>query len=67
MLGRVSAVIVTATYGARPIGAAIGAVVGTAYGAETCILVAALGFLVQALVIVSSPVPRLARQPGLAV
>jgi predicted MFS family arabinose efflux permease len=66
MLGRVSAVIVTATYGARPVGAAIGALVGSAYGAETCILVAALGFLVQALVIVSSPVARLIRQPGLA-
>jgi predicted MFS family arabinose efflux permease len=66
MLGRVSAVIVTATYGARPVGAAIGALVGAAAGAETCILVAALGFLVQALLIVSSPVPRLVRQPGLA-
>jgi predicted MFS family arabinose efflux permease len=66
LLGRVSAVIVTATYGARPVGAAIGALVGSAYGAETCILVAALGFLVQALVIVSSPVPKLVRQPGLA-
>jgi predicted MFS family arabinose efflux permease len=66
MLGRVSAVVVTATYGARPVGAAIGAVVGAAAGTETCILVAALGFLVQALVIVSSPVPRLVRQPGLS-
>ena len=66
MLGRVSAVIVTATYGSRPVGAAIGAVVGGAYGAEACIVVAALGFLVQALVIVTSPVPRLVRQPGLA-
>src|SRR5262249_28510774 len=66
MLGRVSAVIVTATYGARPIGAALGALVGGAYGAETCMLLAALGFLVQALVILTSPVPRLARQPGLA-
>jgi predicted MFS family arabinose efflux permease len=66
MLGRVSAVIVTATYGARPIGALIGALVGSAYGAEASIVVAALGFLVQALVILSSPVPRLVRQPGLA-
>lgn len=66
LLGRVSSVIMTATYGARPVGAAIAALVGTAYGAETCILVAALGFLVQAVVIVSSPVPKLVRQPGLA-
>jgi predicted MFS family arabinose efflux permease len=66
LLGRVSAVIVTATYGSRPVGATIGALVGGAYGAEACILVAALGFLVQALLIVTSPVPRLVRQPGLA-
>jgi MFS family permease len=66
MLGRVSAVIVTATYGARPVGAAIGALVGSAAGAEVCMVVAALGFLVQALVIVTSPVPRLARQPEMA-
>jgi predicted MFS family arabinose efflux permease len=66
LLGRVSAVIVTATYGSRPVGATIGALVGGAYGAEACILVAALGFLVQALLIVTSPVPRLVRQPGRA-
>jgi predicted MFS family arabinose efflux permease len=66
MLGRVSAVIVTATYGARPVGASIGAFLGGAYGPELCIVVAALGFLVQALVILTSPVTRLVRQPGLA-
>ena len=65
MLGRVSAVVVTATYGSRPVGAAIGAFVGGAFGAELCIVVAALGFLVQALVILTSPVSRLVRQPGL--
>jgi predicted MFS family arabinose efflux permease len=54
LLGRVSAVIVTATYGARPVGATIGALVGSAYGAEACIVVAALGFMVQALVILTS-------------
>ena len=67
MLGRVSAVIVTATYGSRPVGAAIGAFVGGVYGAEACIVVAALGFLVQTLVIVTSPVPRLTSHEGLGV
>jgi predicted MFS family arabinose efflux permease len=62
LLGRVSAISITA-YGARPVGAAIGAFVGGLYGAETCLVVAALGFLVQALVILTSPVLRLARQP----
>jgi hypothetical protein len=55
--------MVTATSGSRPVGAAIGALVGAAYGAETCIVVAALGFLVQAGLILTSPIPRLARQP----
>jgi hypothetical protein len=52
----------TAT-GARPIGAALGAVLGGLYGAELCLLVAALGFAVQAAVILTSPVLQLERQP----
>jgi predicted MFS family arabinose efflux permease len=62
LLGRVSAINITA-YGARPVGALIGAVVGGLYGAPTCLVVAALGFLVQAVVIVASPVLWLTRQP----
>ncbi|HZF06439.1 MAG TPA: MFS transporter [Patescibacteria group bacterium] len=62
LLGRASAISMTAT-GARPVGAALGALVGVLYGAEMCLAVAALGFLVQALVIVASPVRRLERQP----
>jgi predicted MFS family arabinose efflux permease len=65
LLGRVSAINATA-YGARPLGAAIGAVVGGIYGAETCLVVAAIFFLIQALVILLSPVPSLARQPEAA-
>jgi predicted MFS family arabinose efflux permease len=64
MLGRVSAIFSLA-YGARPLGAMLGALVGGAFGAEACLLAAALGFLVQALVILASPVPRLARQPAM--
>jgi predicted MFS family arabinose efflux permease len=62
LLGRVSALNIMA-YGSRPVGAAIGAVVGGFFGAETCLAVAAFGFLVQAAVILLSPVPRLASQP----
>jgi predicted MFS family arabinose efflux permease len=65
LLGRVSAINMLA-YGARPLGAAIGAAVGSLYGAETCLVVAAAGFLAQAVVIVISDVPRLARQPAMA-
>jgi predicted MFS family arabinose efflux permease len=65
LLGRVSAINITA-YGARPAGAALGALVGGLYGAETCLVLAALGFLVQALVILTSPVLAVARQPAMA-
>ena len=44
LLGRVSA-INTLAYGARPIGAGLGALIGGLYGAETCLIVAAVGFL----------------------
>jgi len=62
LLGRVSALNIVG-YGARPIGAALGAFVGGFYGAETCLVVASAGFLVQAAVILASPVVRLRRQP----
>ena len=65
LLGRVSAINI-AMYGSRPLGAAIGALVGGIYGAETALVVAAGGFLVQALVILTSPVRGLARQSELA-
>ena len=62
LLGRASALSMTAT-GARPIGAALGALLGASYGVETCLVVAAVGFFVQAVLIVASPVPALTRQP----
>jgi surfactin synthase thioesterase subunit len=52
-----------ATQGSRPLGAAIGAALGGAFGAETCLIASALGFLVQALIVLGSPLPRLERQP----
>jgi len=65
LLGRVSAINIAA-YGSRPLGAAIGGFVGGFYGAETALVVAAAGFLVQAVVILLSPARRLARQPSMA-
>jgi predicted MFS family arabinose efflux permease len=65
LLGRVSAINGLA-YGARPLGAAIGAIVGGLLGAEACLVVAAAGFALQAAVILRSPVPALARQPEMA-
>jgi predicted MFS family arabinose efflux permease len=63
MLGRVSALVMTGSTGARPIGAALGGVIGVACGLECAVIVSALGFLVQALVILGSPLPRLEAVP----
>ncbi|MHC1550577.1 MFS transporter [Phyllobacterium sp. K27] len=64
MLGRVSALIMTATYGSRPLGAAIGALVATYFGVAACLFVATCGFLIQFLIILVSPVPGLRALPG---
>ncbi len=63
MLGRVSAVMMMATYGARPLGAGIAGFVGLTWGLPCCIGLAFAGFAVQALIVLASPVPRLARLP----
>jgi hypothetical protein len=65
LLGRVSA-INTLAYGARPVGAGLGALVGGLYGAEPCLIIAALGFLAQVAVILLSPVVRLEKRPSAA-
>lgn len=63
MLGRVSALVTTATFGARPIGAAIGALVAARWGVGACLIIAAAGFLIQLAVIATSNVSRLAELP----
>lgn len=63
MLGRVSAIIVTATYGARPIGAAIGAALSGGFGVEACLLISLVGFFAQFALIVGAEPPRLKRLP----
>jgi predicted MFS family arabinose efflux permease len=62
LLGRVSAINIM-SYGARPVGSALGALVGGFYGAEACLYLAVAIFGVQALVILMSPAVSLARQP----
>ena len=62
LLGRVSAINIM-SYGARPLGSALGAIVGGIYGAETCLYLAAAIFGAQALVILMSPAVGLTRQP----
>lgn len=62
LLGRVSAINIMA-YGARPLGAGLGALLGGLYGIETCLVAAVAGFLLQALIIAASPAVRLRHQP----
>ena len=62
LLGRVSAINIL-SYGARPIGAGLGAIIGGLYGAEACLYLATAIFAAQALVILMSPAVSLARQP----
>jgi predicted MFS family arabinose efflux permease len=64
LLGRVSAINIM-SYGARPVGAALGAIIGGFYGAEACLYLAVAIFGVQALVILMSPAVALARQPAM--
>ena len=62
LLGRVSAINIM-SYGARPVGSALGAIVGGLYSAEACLYLAVVIFGAQALVILLSPAVSLARQP----
>jgi predicted MFS family arabinose efflux permease len=64
LLGRVSAINIL-SYGARPLGSAIGAIVGGLAGAEACLCLAVAIFGVQALVILLSPAVALSRQPDM--
>jgi predicted MFS family arabinose efflux permease len=66
MLGRVSALITTATYGARPVGALVGALLGGTAGAKPCLVVAVLAFVIQAVVILRSSAARLSDLPAAA-
>ena len=68
MLGRVSALFLTVNAGSRPLGAALGAGIaawlGGDRGLQACIVVMAAGFVVQALIIVFSPLLRLRALPA---
>ena len=64
VLGQVSAIFLTANTGARPLGAALGGVIGAQWGEGACLALAAVGFVVQALLITGSPMRVLRRLPA---
>ncbi len=63
MLGRVSAIMSTATYGARPIGALLGAALATQTGVSACLLMSTAAFAIQLAIICMSPVTQLEALP----
>lgn len=63
MLGRVGALFLTVNAGARPVGAALGGLVGAHWGEASCLWLALAGFVLQALLIVRSQVGGLQRLP----
>ena len=63
MLGRVSAMFLTVSMGARPLGAALGGFVGTAWGEPACLWLALIGFGAQLGVILWSSVSALRSLP----
>ena len=66
MLGRVSALFLTVNMGARPLGAALGGLVGARWGESACLWLALAGFALQASVIVASQVRTLRVLPAAA-
>jgi len=64
VLGQVSALFLTVNAGARPLGAALGGVVGSLWGETACLVLAAVGFVLQALLISGSPVRGLRSLPA---
>lgn len=63
LIGRVTALFLAVNMGARPLGAAIGAGAGSLFGESVVLMLALAGFVLQAILIVSSEVRRLERLP----
>lgn len=64
MLGRVSSVFLTVNAGARPVGAALGGLVGAAWGEPACLWLALAGFVLQAWIILASSLNGLRGLPA---
>lgn len=64
LIGRVSSLQVISTYGARPVGAGLGALIATALGMQWCIAVAAVVFAAQLAVVLASRLPAVRELPA---
>ncbi|HEY4804184.1 MAG TPA: MFS transporter, partial [Paraburkholderia sp.] len=65
LIARVSSVIMMATFGARPLGALLGAYLSTRLGMTSCLVSSACGFAIQLAIIVFSAPARLRSIEGL--
>lgn len=63
MIGRVTSINIVVSTGARPLGAALGGLVGASYPVSVSLWCVVLGFGLQALIISASQVQRLKRLP----
>jgi MFS family permease len=63
LLGRVGSMMLTVNFGIRPIGAALGAFIGSQWGEAACLTVSLAAFFVQSLVITFSAVRGLKALP----
>jgi predicted MFS family arabinose efflux permease len=59
MLGRVGSMMLTVNFGIRPLGAALGAFVGSNWGEQACLVVSLIAFIVQLVAISLSAVRTL--------
>ena len=66
MRSRVAGVFGTINYGARPVGAVIGGLLGSAIGVRPTLLVAAVGGVLACLWLLPSPIPALRTLPEVA-
>ncbi len=66
MLGRVGAIFLTCNMGARPIGAALGGLVGAQFGESACIALALVLFTIQFSLILRAPISQLMALPAQA-
>jgi hypothetical protein len=63
MIGRVTSIIIVASTGARPLGAALGGLLGVYFPASVSLWCVVLGFGLQAVIITASKVRTLKRLP----
>ena len=63
MLGRVGSINMVVSSGARPLGAALGGLIGSQWGEAAALLAVVVCFFVQLLIILASPVRNLQRLP----